>query len=91
MKLLLTIIFITRIALAGIGQDSVRHRIILIGDAGEINDLQSKTLTDAASLVMPGKTTVLFLGDNIYPRGMGLPGSREENRTTPAEDAVDDQ
>lgn len=62
-------------------QDSVRARIILIGDAGEMDEQQQVVIPDAAARIIPGKTTVLYLGDNIYPRGMGLPGSREERRT----------
>lgn len=63
------------------GQDSIRRRVILIGDAGEINPKQHQALNDAAASVIAGKTTVMFLGDNIYPRGMGLPGSEEEEAT----------
>ncbi len=61
-------------------QDSVRYRVILIGDAGEMNIRQRKTLDDAAAHILPDKTSVLFLGDNIYPHGMPLPGSKEEKR-----------
>ena len=38
-------------------------------------------IEDAAKKVIPGKTTVLFLGDNIYPTGMALPGTKEEEVT----------
>ncbi len=62
-------------------QTNVTRRLILIGDAGEINPKQKDALTDAAAHVIPGKTAVMFLGDNIYPHGMGLPGSGEEERT----------
>jgi hypothetical protein len=61
--------------------DSIRHRIIFIGDAGEIDKQQQAVIPDAASHIIPGKTTVLYLGDNIYPKGMGLPGSTDEERT----------
>lgn len=63
------------------GQDSIRQRIILIGDAGEIDIQQQGVLTEAARYTLSSKTTVLFLGDNVYPRGMGLPGSAEEEST----------
>jgi len=63
------------------GQDSVLARIIFIGDAGEMDPQQQLILPDAASRIIPGKTSVFFLGDNIYPRGMGLPGSKEEAET----------
>lgn len=59
------------------GQDSVVARMIFIGDAGEINQQQSEVINDAASKVISGKTTVLFLGDNIYPQGMPLSGGRQ--------------
>ncbi len=68
-------------SLATFAQDQVSKRLIFIGDAGEINHKQETIVPRAAELVIPGKTTVMFLGDNIYPRGMGLPGSKEEGET----------
>jgi hypothetical protein len=62
-------------------QDSIKHRIIFIGDAGEIDKEQQAVIPNAAEHVLVGKTTVVYLGDNIYPHGMGLPGSEEEERT----------
>ncbi|MCW3116460.1 MAG: surface antigen precursor [Chitinophagaceae bacterium] len=62
-------------------QDSVRYRIIFIGDAGEINPKQQTIIPDAAKHIIAGKTTVMYLGDNVYPHGMGLPGSVEEETT----------
>jgi hypothetical protein len=59
-------------------RSQVQQRIILIGDAGEMDTAQKAVTHHAAAQVLPGKTTVLYLGDNIYPRGMGLPGSKEE-------------
>lgn len=53
-------------------QDSVISRLIFIGDAGEINVHQSDVIGTAAAQVIRNKTTVLFLGDNIYPNGMPL-------------------
>lgn len=58
-----------------------KYRVIFIGDAGEMNAAQKAALQHAAKQVIAGKTTVMYLGDNIYPKGMGLPGSREENET----------
>lgn len=49
-------------------------RVILIGDAGLKDDQQQQLMRLAAEQVLPGRTTVLFLGDNVYPRGMNLPG-----------------
>lgn len=62
-------------------QDSIRYRIIFIGDAGEIDAQQKSVLTNASSHIIPNKTSVMYLGDNIYPRGIGLPGSTEEETT----------
>ena len=55
--------------------------MIFIGDAGEINKEQQAIISSAANIIIPNKTTVMYLGDNIYPRGMGLPGSKEEETT----------
>ena len=58
-------------------QDSIQYRLLLIGDAGEINPAQKAILADAASRSLPGKTLALFLGDNIYPKGMEIdPGKQ---------------
>lgn len=62
-------------------QDSIVHRVILIGDAGEMTKEQQRVIPIAAGLVMKDKTTVLYLGDNVYPTGMALPGSDQEKAT----------
>ncbi|RZK81951.1 MAG: hypothetical protein EOO92_03515 [Pedobacter sp.] len=61
--------------------DSIKSRIILIGDAGEMDIQQGGVIKHAVSQIISSKTTVIYLGDNIYPRGMGLPGSKEEKQT----------
>jgi Omp85 superfamily domain/Calcineurin-like phosphoesterase len=53
-------------------QDGVQHRIIFIGDAGEINPFQQTIAKIASEKIVKDKTTVVYLGDNIYPNGMGL-------------------
>lgn len=62
------------------GQKQVSQRIILIGDAGEINNIQETLIPDAAKQHITGKTTVLFLGDNVYPRGLNPADSLEYKR-----------
>jgi hypothetical protein len=62
-------------------QDSIVRRVILIGDAGEISKFQQHIIPLAAGMVIKDKTTVLYLGDNIYPTGMALPGSKNEQAT----------
>ncbi len=59
-------------------QEDVLYRVILIGDAGEINTTQQAILNDAISKSLPGKTIALFLGDNIYPRGVELKADKKE-------------
>ncbi|MCW3091150.1 MAG: metallophosphoesterase [Ferruginibacter sp.] len=55
-------------------QDSIQYRVILIGDAGERTVEQKAVMLDASQNVITGKTIALFLGDNIYPKGMELDG-----------------
>ena len=69
-------------AFAGFAQDSVKYRVILIGDAGEMNDGQKESLKNAAKHVIKGKTTTLYLGDNIYPVGMAIPGFGDFKETS---------
>ncbi|MGJ1205801.1 metallophosphoesterase [Sphingobacterium lactis] len=60
------------------GQE-VERRLILFGDAGETNSKQTFLIDKANHLQLPGKTTVFYMGDNIYPSGMGLtPPESEE-------------
>lgn len=81
MKLIISLWISLLICHQAISQDTIQKRIIFIGDAGEINHQQEQLIPSAAQMVIPEKTTALFLGDNIYPRGMGLPGSAEEVTT----------
>lgn len=57
---------------------TIQKRLILIGDAGEINHKQSTLIHKAAELVKKDSTVVFFLGDNIYPSGMALAGKEKE-------------
>jgi len=79
-KIILTAICFFAVLIA-FAQDSIRHRIILIGDAGEMDKQQQLLIPDAATHILSGKTTVLYLGDNIYPHGIGLPGSSDQSTT----------
>jgi len=81
MKYLLQLFFLLISHSAVFGQSTIRYRTIFIGDAGEMNPRQFESLHQAAEHVIEGKTIVMFLGDNIYPHGMGLPGSEEEEAT----------
>jgi hypothetical protein len=76
------LVFLVYFYLTGVAaQDTIHHRLILIGDAGVKSVNQRKVMEEAARFSIPHKTTTLFLGDNIYPRGIGLPQSPEETET----------
>ncbi|MFM9911110.1 MAG: BamA/TamA family outer membrane protein [Chitinophagaceae bacterium] len=55
--------------------DSILHRVWLIGDAGKLKNGTNPQLEFLKKLnLVDNKSTVLFLGDNIYP--VGLPDSQ---------------
>lgn len=60
-------------------QDPVTSRVILIGDAGELTNGKNPVIEKAKSLfnLNDGKTSVLFLGDNVYE--YGLPDNSAKN------------
>lgn len=78
MRQLLLLLLLGATSATVYAQDSIRYRVIFIGDAGEMNPEQQKALQHAANHILTGKTSVFYLGDNIYPHGMGLPGTKEE-------------
>lgn len=53
-------------------RDSVMSRIVLIGDAGELINGKNPVIEKAKKLfnINDGKTSVIFLGDNVYEYGM---------------------
>ncbi len=52
-------------------QDSLQATILLIGDAGELTNGRHPVVEAARKLVkMDAKTTVLYLGDNLYKTGL---------------------
>src|SRR6478752_1986937 len=77
----LSLIILYAFAFIARAQDSVVYRVVLIGDAGEINKQQTVVLGSAANSIIKDKTTVIYLGNNIYPRGMSSPGSHNEVQT----------
>ncbi len=62
------------------GQDSLVHSIFLIGDAGEPYENPVLDLLKSENEKVGKKGTVIFLGDNIYPKGLPPTGHplREE-------------
>ena len=63
--------------------DSVEQRIVIIGDAGELTQGKA-TVIDAVrnAVKMDKKTTLLFVGDNVYTRG--LPNEEDGDYTADA-------
>ncbi|UCS92479.1 metallophosphoesterase [Echinicola marina] len=62
-------------SLTGILQaQTLERRIILIGDAGELDDGKHPVVELVSEFIdedtLSQKTDILFLGDNIYPKGM---------------------
>jgi hypothetical protein len=64
----------------------VDYRLLLIGDAGDPNPDGEPVLQTLAQQVrrIPDRTTVVFLGDNIYERGMPLPSEPPDPATEAA-------
>lgn len=60
---------------APLGGAEIDHRLLLIGDAGDPDRAGEPTLQLLAQRVreLPERTTVVFLGDNAYERGMPEP------------------
>jgi hypothetical protein len=78
-KACLALAFFFFLTLQALPQDSpVSHTLFLIGDCGEpyvtgdpIGDVLRKKVTEAGANV-----TVLYLGDNVYPKGLPFEGER---------------
>lgn len=73
-KFLLTLSFVSLIFLLNkkaIGQDSIQARIILIGDAGDLKKGRHPVLSAVREKAkLDKKTTVIYLGDNLYSTGL---------------------
>ncbi|MFI5128974.1 MAG: hypothetical protein ACHQFX_03235, partial [Chitinophagales bacterium] len=76
--LISTMMFLLLAGSAAISQDDIVRRVILIGDAGEMNNQQQAIVANAASRILADKTTVLYLGNNIFPKGMKLQENSED-------------
>jgi hypothetical protein len=61
--------------------DTLSQRIILIGDAGQLNNGRHPVVDAVRDLIpLDKKTTILFLGDNLYKSG--LPDDQYKNYVT---------
>ncbi len=66
-------LFLAQHACVHAQQDTISQRIILIGDAGLLTNGRHPVVSAVRNLfTLDKKTTVLFLGDNLYEKG--LPG-----------------
>ncbi|TDI35030.1 MAG: hypothetical protein E2P02_28545 [Acidobacteria bacterium] len=59
----------------------LRYRVILIGDAGEpvtgtAAAVRKANFNSVRDATIPGKTMIVFLGDNIYPKGLPPNGTQ---------------
>ena len=74
MKYLLTFVLLawmSELCVAQKDNDSIVNRIVLIGDAGSLTNGQHLVARSIKSNVpLDSRTTVVFLGDNIYKVGL---------------------
>lgn len=62
---------LTNLVLYAQKEDTISQRIILIGDAGQLTDGKHPVVDAVRNLIkLDKKTTVLFLGDNLYKNGL---------------------
>jgi hypothetical protein len=70
-KRFLLIIFLLARLFATAQNDSISRRIILIGDAGQLTDGKHPVVNAVKkNIPLDNKTTVLYLGDNLYRSGL---------------------
>ena len=74
MRLLFNLAFVTVLTSVGYSQDSILHRVILIGESNAAKTIQAHASGNMAG----GKTSVIFLDENSYLRGKMKPGSKDE-------------
>lgn len=67
---LFSLLFLTGLPLYS-QNDSIARRIVLIGDAGQLTNGKHPVVDAVRNLIpLDNKTTVLFLGDNVYRNGL---------------------
>lgn len=69
---------------------AIDHRLILIGDAGDADPKgeHALELLEQRVRIAPARTTVVFLGDNVYETGMPEPTAIEGTKTEAVLDEV---
>lgn len=77
-KIILFIIASTFLLQFAYPQDSLQARIVLIGDAGQLTNGRHPVVAGVKhSILLDDKTTILFVGDNLYK--VGLPDNSIPN------------
>jgi hypothetical protein len=84
MKYLSGLVLFLVVMQPGYTQDSIQHRIILIGKTERLNDDEEKLIQHASNTILKDRTTVLYLDNNKYLQGKLSAGSRdwENDRAT---------
>ncbi len=83
MRRIIIFLVLSCVARVSTAQDTLEARLILIGDAGKLNFGKQPVIDAARQLINKNndkKTTVIFLGDNLYKTGLPedfLPGYQE--------------
>lgn len=71
MRLILLLWILFALQAVAQAQDSIQARIILIGDAGQLSNGKHPVVNAARkTITFDKKTTVVFLGDNLYKTGL---------------------
>ena len=83
LKPFIPIIFVLSSLTRLMAQEEVIYTLYLIGDAGERSDEQSGTFQLAREQMMAATAEkgLIFLGDNIYPKGLPLPGHQDRTES----------
>ena len=70
-KIVLLVSGLFVLQLFAVAQDSLQARIILIGDAGQLTNGRHFVVSAAKrNIIFDKKTTIVFLGDNLYKTGL---------------------
>lgn len=71
MRILLLLVVLPFVNSIVQAQDSIQSRIILIGDAGDLKNGRHPVLSAVRQkTILDAKTTVIYLGDNLYSTGL---------------------
>ena len=69
--------FVLKVAFGFAQQDSAAFQLILVGDAGSSDTSPLRQLISQHTNHSAGPSAVIFLGDNLYPKGLPPPRSKD--------------